>query len=106
MRRTSLTVLVALLWLLVTASPASAHTVSGVGATNWQTSLIGVHPAVPGLAVRVVETGSKLEVSNTGAELVVIGYDGEPYLRVGPHGVFENLQSPATYLNCSRAGCS
>ncbi len=26
---------------------------------------------------------------------------GEPYLRVGPKGVFENVRSPATYLNRS-----
>ena len=31
----------------------------------------------------------------------MLGYDGEPYLRVGPNGVFENIRSPATYLNRS-----
>ena len=31
----------------------------------------------------------------------MLGYDGEPYLRVGPRGVFENTRSPATYLNRS-----
>jgi hypothetical protein len=36
---------------------------------------------------------------------VILGYDGEPYLRVGPHGVFINALSPAAYLNCSRSGC-
>jgi len=87
------------------ATPASAHTVSGVGATNWRTTLIGLNPAVPGISVRVVETGSRLELTNTGAELVVLGYEGEPYLRVGPQGVFENTLSPATYLNCRRTGC-
>ncbi len=105
MRRAALTVLLVLGWLLLQAQPASAHTVSGVGATNWHTTLIGVSPPVPGLHVRVVNTGSDLEVSNTGPEVVILGYDGEPYLRVGPAGVFENTQSPATYLNCRRQGC-
>jgi hypothetical protein len=104
-RRAPLTVLIALTWLVVQAGPASAHTVSGVGATNWKTTLIGVSPALPGLRVRVVNTGSNLEVSNTGPEVLVLGYEGEPYLRVGPGGVYENTQSPATYLNCSRQGC-
>jgi len=31
--------------------------------------------------------------------VVVLGDAGEPYLRVGPAGVFENRRSPATYRN-------
>jgi hypothetical protein len=53
----------------------------------------------------VVENGSRLEVVNHGPEIVVLGYQGEPYLRVGPRGVFINASSPAAYLNCSRTGC-
>jgi hypothetical protein len=60
---------------------------------------------VPGLSIKVVETGSRLELTNHGPEVVVLGYEQEPYLRVGPQGVFENVLSPATYLNCSRTGC-
>jgi hypothetical protein len=105
MRRGAVSVLIALAWLVVLAQPASAHTVSGVGATNWKTTLIGVSPTVPGLSVGVVDTGSNLQVDNSGPEVVVLGYQGEPYLRVGPAGVFENRQSPSTYLNCSRQGC-
>ncbi len=105
MRRTIITVLMALVWLVAMAAPASAHTVSGVGATDWRTTLTAVTPAVPGLSVRVIETGSRLELTNHGAEVLILGYEGEPYLRVGPQGVFENVLSPATYLNCSRTGC-
>jgi hypothetical protein len=36
--------------------------------------------------------------------LIVLGYEGEPYLRVGPDGVFRNSRSPATYLNTTRYG--
>jgi hypothetical protein len=37
-----------------------------------------------------------------GSEIVVEGYDDEPFLRIGPDGVFENRYSPATYLNADR----
>lgn len=56
---------------------------------------------------RVLGGDGLLEVRNTGAQRVVVtGYDGEPYLRVGPDGVFENRRSPATYLNADRFGVS
>jgi hypothetical protein len=38
--------------------------------------------------------------------VTVLGYNSEPYLRVGPKGVFQNLNSPATYLNRTRAGAT
>jgi hypothetical protein len=57
---------------------------------------------VRGLTVHVTDLGTKVEVTNDGnTEVVVLGYSGEPYLRVGPKGVFENTRSPATYLNRS-----
>jgi hypothetical protein len=99
-------VLLGLVAMVGSATPASAHSVSGVGATNWKTTLTSVTPAVPGLTLKVVENGSRLELVNHGPEVLVYGYDGEPYLRVGPKGVFINTLSPAAYLNCSRNGCA
>lgn len=87
------------------AAPASAHTVGGSGATDFRTTLDALSPAVPGLALRVVENGTKLELANTtGTDVVVDGYVNDPYLRIGPDGVFENTESPATYLNEDRWG--
>ena len=89
--------------LLVPGVPAQAHDVGGVGATNFRTTLGAVTPAVPGLTVTVIENGSRLELRNqTGTEVMIAGYAGEPYARVGPAGVFVNDNSPATYLNASR----
>jgi hypothetical protein len=34
--------------------------------------------------------------------IVIRGYEGEPYLRFSPRGVFQNVRSPAAYLNRSR----
>jgi hypothetical protein len=105
MRRTLLVATATLLWLGVAAAPASAHSVAGVSPTNLHTNVKSVTPNVPGLEVKVVESGSRLQLENrTGTEVVVLGYKGEPYLRVGPDGLFQNKLSPATYINATRKG--
>jgi hypothetical protein len=86
------------------APPAAAHSVSGISSSNWVTRILSVTPSLPGLTVKVVQLGNYIELANRGPEVMVLGYEGEPYLRVGPGGVFENLRSPATYLNRTRQG--
>jgi hypothetical protein len=62
-------------------------------------------PDVPGLHVRVLQFGDEFEVVNgTGTEVLVPGYSEEPYLRIGPDGVWRNAHSPATYINLDRFG--
>jgi hypothetical protein len=95
----------AIAFVVATPVPASAHTISGPRPTNYRTSLLSITPRVPGLDVRVIDLGNKVELTNrTSTDALVLGYDGEPYLRVGPRGVYENLRSPATYLNRNRKG--
>jgi len=90
--------------VLLPAGPASAHTVSGGGATNFRSELVSVSPPVPGLTFRVVENGRRVKLTNTGpGDVTVLGYVGEPYLRVGPTGVFENTRSPSVALNSPTA---
>ena len=104
MRRTLVSVATALMWLLIAVpSPASAHGGAGPESTNYRTRLLAVEPRVPGLTVQVIEAGSRIEVRNeSDVELVVVGYEDEPYLRIGPEGVFENIRSRATYVNVAR----
>ncbi|MEH0927670.1 hypothetical protein [Micromonospora sp. CPCC 205558] len=90
---------------LISAAPAAAHGADAPDGTDYRTRTTGVAPARPGLEARVIEAGARLELTNrTGRAIEVIGYSGEPYLRVGPDGVFENSHSPATYLNRTIAG--
>ncbi|MGH9032785.1 MAG: hypothetical protein ACRDZV_11725, partial [Acidimicrobiia bacterium] len=82
------------------AAPAAAHGTSGPDATNYETRVHEISPPTPGLSVRAIDLGERLELRNTtGTDVVVLGYHDEPYLRVGPDGVFENRRSPAAYLN-------
>jgi hypothetical protein len=91
--------------VVATPGAASAHTASGPRPTDFRTTLRSISPHVAGVDVRVVDLGNKLELTNrTAIDVVVLGYAGEPYLRIGPRGVYENLRSPAAYLNRTRAG--
>lgn len=108
-RRLHLVLLLAALLLVGTAAPAAAHGAGGDDATNYRSTVGGVTavdgpaPADPAVSWRVVAGDALLEVDNrSGDELVVEGYEGEPYLRIGPDGVFENRMSRATYLNADR----
>jgi hypothetical protein len=95
-------VLLALGFVVLGATPASAHGLTGVQPTNFASHVISVSPSVPGLTVRVLDLGARIQLRNaTRYDVVVLGYQGEPYLRVGPDGVFENRRSPAVFLNRS-----
>ena len=101
----ALVVLLGLLAVLAVAAPAAAHVGGGAAGSDFDATLRSVSPEVPGLSVRVLEFGDQLEVVNrTGTELEVPGYSGEPYLRIGPDGVWRNALSPATWLNLDRYG--
>jgi hypothetical protein len=84
------------------AAPAGAHGLAGVQPSNFASHVSSVTPAIDGVRVAVRDLGARLEVRNdTRYDVVVLGYEGEPYLRVGPNGVFENRRSPAVFLNRS-----
>ena len=87
------------------AAPAVAH---GGGppipdAAYYRTALTGDNVLPPGVTASVDPAGEWLQVGYTGpAEVVVLGYTREPYLRITAGGAEENALSPTTYLN--RAG--
>ncbi|MFI6132494.1 hypothetical protein [Micromonospora sp. NPDC051141] len=105
LRRAGLLVAAATTALLAVASPAAAHGADAPDGTDYRATVTGVGPERTGLTARMVEAGARLELTNRGgADVTVLGYSGEPYLRIGPAGVFENSRSPATWLNRTIAG--
>jgi hypothetical protein len=91
---------VAVAALMGMAAPASAHTLSGIQATNYRSAITSVSPRLTGVSVHLLDLGRKVEVVNrTSQTLLILGYQNEPYLRVGPAGTFVNQASPTFYLN-------
>ncbi len=115
-RRSGIALTGAFLCLVVFATPAWAHGAGGSDASDFRSTVTGIvaidsegRPAasypLPGVTWRVLANDALLQVENrTPHELTVKGYGGEPYLRIGPQGVWENQNSEATYLNADRFG--
>jgi hypothetical protein len=102
--RAAMTVLVLAVGLLVVSSTGAAAHTRTQETTNLD-SRITADPSLPGVRWKVYTGGLLVEVVNDGDEVLVVeGYEGEPYLRIGPEGVERNRRSPATYLNDDRIG--
>ncbi len=72
------------------------------------TLLDGVKPSVPGLRARVIrDQAAQLDVVNdTGRELSVLAESGDPFLKIGPRGVFANVNSATWYRSGNPDGVS
>ena len=100
-----LVVLLAMLGTLAVGGPASAHVGGEAAGSDFDGRVLSVRPDVPGISVRSLQFGDEFElVNDTATEVLVPGYSDEPYLRIGPDGVWRNSRSPATYINLDRYG--
>ena len=84
------------------AIAASAH---GADESNYKSVVTSITPSTTAFTVHTIELGSRLELTVApGHTVLVKGYDGEPYLRIGDDGVFENFHSPSHWVNKDRYG--
>ncbi len=85
------------------AQPVVAHGGNGGAASDYRIEVTGFEGDSTGIEVRPVELGDRMElVRTTAGEVQILGYEGEPYLRLDAEGVFENHNSPAHYINLDR----
>ena len=87
--------------LVVLAAPASADPAEP---TNYRSEVTYLEPATDAVRVDVVGGDSFLRITvESGHEVVILGYSGEPYVRIHPDGTVEqNERSPAVQLNTDR----
>ncbi len=89
--------------LVGTSGTAAAHT--RTEETTNVDSRITAATLPEGVTFTVHTGGFLVEVVNTTDEVLIVhGYEGEPYLRIGPAGVERNRRSPAAHLNRERYG--
>jgi hypothetical protein len=85
------------------AQPALAHGGNGGASSDYLIEVTGFEGDPTGIEVRPVELGNRMElVRTTAKDVEIVGYEGEPYIRLGEDGVFENFNSPSHYTNLDR----
>jgi hypothetical protein len=92
----------ALLAVLAAAPAALAHG----GNPNYLSQVDAITPRTSGVTVDVLNRDDRLLLHNTsGKDVLIEGYEGEPYARVLADGTVQvNTQSPAYYVNDDRFG--
>jgi hypothetical protein len=90
-----LAAILAIMFMLINPVPASAHIAgSGGSPSNHQVTVTGIRPAVPTVGVTVGVGGQWVRVTNQGAaEIIILGYRGEPFLRLSSDRVEANQLS-------------
>ena len=98
-----LTFVLALVLVGLTPAPAAADP---AGPTDYRSEIIEVDPPAAGIELTMIGGDAFIELAaEPGTEVLVVGYEGEPYLRFEADGtVLQNERSPARWLNDDRYG--
>lgn len=103
MRSARRALLVVALALVSALAPAQA--LAHGGNPNYRSEINSFQPPLPGdVSIEVLDYDSYMQLLDRhGHEVVLYGYDGEPYARIEKNGTVQvNKRSPATYLNDNR----
>jgi MYXO-CTERM domain-containing protein len=90
--------------LIALAATPATHAYAHEGDPRFRSELSGIEPRAEGLEVEVLNYDDSLELRNrSGEDVLVRGYDDEPYVRILADGTVQvNTRSPAYYLNDDR----
>jgi hypothetical protein len=100
-KRWAATAAIATILVLINAPLAWSH---AGGNPDYRSVIDRVTPNVPGVSFEVLSYDAYMElVDKSGHEVVIYGYEGEPYARILKDGTVQvNKLSPAKYLNDTR----
>jgi hypothetical protein len=95
---------IAALTCVLVCIPASSALGHASGNPHYRSVIDRVTPNVPGVHFEVLDYDAYIELRvEEGHEVVIYGYEGEPYARVLKNGTVQvNERSPAYYLNETR----
>lgn len=101
--RTVLVCAAALVAIVATAPSALAD---AAGPTDYRTEILAIEPGTSSIRIEMIGGDAFVSLEQLEpVEVIVVGYQGEPYLRFHPSGtVLENQRSPAVWLNQDRYG--
>lgn len=102
-RRVAALILIAAIALL---APSDVARADPPGPTDYRTTVLAIEPDTPAISVEMIGGDSFVQLTvDRGTEVIVLGYNSEPYLRFGADGtVEENRQSPTVAANEDRFG--
>jgi hypothetical protein len=95
----------AIVGLVLLASAGTVHA-DPAGPTDYRSEILSIEPPTSAVTLEVIGGDSFIQLrADPAAEVLVLGYFAEPYLRFLPGGeVQENRNSPTTYQNEERYG--
>jgi hypothetical protein len=90
--------------VVAVAMLAPAQALAHGGNPNFRSVIDGVSPTTPNVSFEVLDYDSYMQLMDQhGHEVMIYGYQGEPYARILKNGEVQvNQRSPATYLNDNR----
>ncbi|MET0911159.1 MAG: hypothetical protein ABWZ99_16955 [Ilumatobacteraceae bacterium] len=105
-RLPSRSAVVTIVGLLVVLAPAGVVLADAAAPTDYESTVVSVTPPTATIDVEVIGGDSFVQLTVApGTEVLIEGYQQEPYLRFRTDGVVEeNQRAPTTYLNASRLG--
>ncbi len=92
--------------ILTLAGLPTAAGADPAGPTDYESDVVSIEPAFDGLDVQILGGDAFVQLTAPpGVEVLVIGYEGEPFLDFTPQGIVrENQLSPSKFVSQDRYG--